>query len=361
MIRVELAEYKGYWVLRWRDPQTGKRPGRGAGRVDKVSRRKAESARARLEHELNAGLVAPGKPPTLEQWVQTYRGIRRVAPRTAKMQDSYLDLRIVPGLGAQTRISKIRELDALRWVKSLEGTMEPISVAGCLRVARTVFAAAARAHRFTDPFAHVRYAFTYPAPHVPTLSDADIQALVDACPTPAWKALVGLCAWGGLRLGEAMILTWDGVQFDRNRIVVPQPKTARSKGRERVCLLEPHLARVLAEVRDAQEGPAVVAKGLRNLHRDFEVIRRRAGLTAWPKPFHGLRKWRSSSWKQTYPAAVVDAWLGHGAEVARKAYFAVPEHFYGGQGLPEIEQLRRENARLLAQIERTESGQNPVA
>lgn len=160
------------------------------------------------------------------------------------------------------------------------------------------------------------------------LTEADILRLVDSSPTPQWRCLIGLCAFAGLRYNEARALTWDDIHWERNRLIAcAQAKKVTTKHKRREVMLEPALARILLDAREAVDGqPADVGKA--DQHRTMVAIIQRAGLEPWSKPFHALRGWRDSTWKLKYPEYVVDAWLGHSLEVSRRHYLAVPEDIY---------------------------------
>lgn len=342
-----------YWTARWRNAD-GSEGSQGLGPISKRSHRAAKAECRRIEAELAAGTLAPGHAPTLAQWVEYHRATRHIAKSTAIQVDATINKYLVPHFGGQIRMDRVTVAATQKWVAWLRerpGIKSELTIAGHVRIAKALWNAAHKAHGVPNPFAQLSIRAVTPTPAVPDLTDAHIGRLVDACPTPAWKALVALCAFGGLRRGEALLIDWQAVLWADNRLVVPQPKTAGSTDRpSRHCLMESQLARILHEVQETQAGPLLAPVPIRNLHRGMKAIIGRAGLPAWPKPFHGLRKWRSSTWKRVYPAAVVDAWLGHGAEVARRSYYGVPEHFYGAGGLPEIEQMRREIEQLKAQM-----------
>ena len=54
----------------------------------------------------------------------------------------------------------------------------------------------------------------------------------------------------------------------------------------------------------------------------------RAGVTAWPKLFQNLRASRATELLATFPAHVVNAWLGHTEEVAEAHYRLVTNQHY---------------------------------
>lgn len=51
------------------------------------------------------------------------------------------------------------------------------------------------------------------------------------------------------------------------------------------------------------------AAKLANPCRDFKVLCRRAGVKAYSKPFHSLRKSCARDWAAKFPAHVVREWL----------------------------------------------------
>ena len=62
-----------------------------------------------------------------------------------------------------------------------------------------------------------------------------------------------------------------------------------------------------------------------------QKIIKATGLDEYSRPFHTLRDWRDTTWKQTLPEFVVDSWLGHSGEVSRSNYLYVPDDYYEGK------------------------------
>ncbi len=54
----------------------------------------------------------------------------------------------------------------------------------------------------------------------------------------------------------------------------------------------------------------------------------RAGVTAWPKLFQNLRASRATELLATFPAHVVNAWLGHTEDGAEAHYRIVTDQHY---------------------------------
>lgn len=165
------------------------------------------------------------------------------------------------------------------------------------------------------------------------VSGNEYEKLVDFAPNVNWQLLISLCRLAGLRRGEALNLEWSDVNWESNHIRIIakeewQPKDKKSR-RVPIC---PELQKLLLEAYDRAkprqkriiEGIAVV-----NLWRDFNVVRRRAGVDKYSKPFHTLRKSCITDWAASYPAHVVKAWAGHSSlETTDRYYLQVPEAEY---------------------------------
>jgi integrase len=159
--------------------------------------------------------------------------------------------------------------------------------------------------------------------------------VTEACPDAEWRLLFALSRWGGLRCpSEHLALTWADVDWDRNRIRVPSPKTEHIEGRaHRIIPMFPELRGPLMEVfEQAEAGTQYVITRYRaknsNLRTQLKRIITNAKLEAWPKLFHNLRSSRQTELSETFPAHVVCAWLGNTEDVARDHYLQVTDsHF----------------------------------
>src|SRR5205823_13617452 len=81
---------------------------------------------------------------------------------------------------------------------------------------------------------------------------------------------------------------------------------------------EPGTVHVVTRYRDADQ----------NLRTRMLRIIRRAGLTAWPKPFHNLRASRETELAEDFPVHVVCKWIGNTERIAQKHYLQVTDdHF----------------------------------
>jgi integrase len=162
----------------------------------------------------------------------------------------------------------------------------------------------------------------------------DAGKVLEACPNGQWRLLFALARFGGLRTpSESLGLTWNDIDWERNRMRVRSPKTERHAGKDERFVpifpeLRPHLD---AEYHAAPDGAEYVitvgrAKGMAaNLRTTMHKIIIRAGLKVWDKTFHNLRASRATELATEYPAHVAAEWLGHSTLVAQKHYWQVTE------------------------------------
>jgi integrase len=156
--------------------------------------------------------------------------------------------------------------------------------------------------------------------------------VMDACPNTAWKLIMALSRFGGLRCpSETLALTWGDVNFENGRIRVPSCKTEHHEGKgERIIPMFPELRPLLEQalgeqvICDEASKLDYVISGYRggavNLRTHFQRIIRKAGLTPWPKLFHNLRASRQTELARDHPIHVVCDWLGNSRAVAQEYY-----------------------------------------
>jgi integrase len=142
--------------------------------------------------------------------------------------------------------------------------------------------------------------------------------------------ILALCRLAGLRRGEALELPWSSVDWSNHRLTVFASKTERHGGK-RIVPIEPRLSAMLTESR-ANAGPDQdrICAGVSQhcLWRNFQVIRKRAGLPAWEDAFQVMRRNCETDWAQKFPQYAVSEWIGHDITVSATHYLAVPEELY---------------------------------
>ena len=104
---------------------------------------------------------------------------------------------------------------------------------------------------------------------------------------PVWKVILGLSRYGGLRTpSETLSLRWEDIDWEMNRMSIPEPKVEHHEGRGiRTCPIFPELRRTVTRASE----PAAVSSGrqhgdgleeLESAHRNdaTPATRRRFGL-----------------------------------------------------------------------------------
>ena len=84
-----------------------------------------------------------------------------------------------------------------------------------------------------------------------------------------------------------------------------------------------------------------------NLRTQLLRIISKAGVVAWPKPWHNLRSTRQTELAEKYPIHVVCAWLGNSRAVAQEHYLQITDaHFAQAivDGVPAVEAAAGEQA-----------------
>jgi integrase len=271
------------------------------------------------------------KPATLEVWQQPCRNLTEFFGEAKSLRT------ITAGDCEQFK----------SWLLTQE--LATATVAKRLAFART-FLHVARKHKMIDenPFAEIKIPTANVSARQRFIDRDALQKLIDAA-NPTWRTIIALARLGGLRCpSEVLSLEWRHIDWERNRITVPSPKTDRYDGKEcRTIPLFPDLRPFLEDALELAQpdqthvvGGGHLAKaqgpnGWRNcnLRTTFEKIVKRAGLKTWPRLFHNLRSSRETELLEMFPVHVVALWMGHDAKVSLKHYAqTTDEHFERAAG-----------------------------
>lgn len=157
--------------------------------------------------------------------------------------------------------------------------------------------------------------------------------ILEACPSQNWRTLFVLWRVAGLRQQEPLHLTWDCVNWEKKRLLVPSPKTSRYEGREsRIIPLFPILERELsASWEEVPEGEKYVVwqNRRKNFDTSFKRILFWAGLPPWQKLFQNMRASAENDLVEDgYPAHVVGEWIGHTPKVQLKHYLRTLDSYF---------------------------------
>lgn len=229
-----------------------------------------------------------------------------------------------------------------QWISTQ--SLAPATQAKRLTFARGFFGVAKR-HKIIEenPFLEIKVPTSDPSRRQRFIDRETIDRLLSMA-NPTWRIIIGLSRFGGLRCpSEVLSLEWSHVDWERDRIYVPSPKTERYAGKESRTIpifedLRPFLEEAFGL---AQEGQTHVVPGNHlskaqgahgwkncNLRTAFGKLLKKAGVTAWPRMFHNLRSSCETELMEKFPVHVVSKWLGHDPAIALKHYSqTTDEHF----------------------------------
>ena len=296
----------------------------------------------------NAGLIESRTPkqkgvqlgPFLADYVQQ----REVKPATKEQWNQAVQ-NLTTFYGPSRLLDTITEGDADRFKEYLIRTgLAPTTIHKRLQVVRQFFRSAVR-HRHIpgNPFAEVSGKEVLWTNEKHFLTEVETDQLLEVC-NPTWQLIVVLCRYGGLRCpSEVLSLKWEHVNWERDTITVPSPKTEHHPGKDQRVMplfwqLRPHLEAAFERAApgevyvvggpagDAYRAAAYTGGVWRNcnLRTQFERLVKRARLKdSWKGLFKSMRSTRETELVQEgRPVHVVCAWLGNTPKVALKHYLA---------------------------------------
>ena len=259
--------------------------------------------------------------------------------------------------GESKTLVSITEFDADNFRRFLKGRdYADATVNRRCGVAKTVAKAAVR-HRLipANPFEHLPTTVNGNPKKRRMISREVIERVLEVCPSAEWRLLVVLGRFAGMRVpSEPMSLRWCDIDWTNQKIHFRQPKNEHHNGKEtRTIPLFPELVRPLLDVQEQASGGGtdyVITKlrpeKLRNRAGNFESanvstrfkkIIEKASLTPWPKLWVNLRASRATELREQFPSHVVDEWLGHCEEVAKKHYLMVTDDHFAKAVEPTLE------------------------
>ncbi len=296
------------------------------------------------------GLVTSRGSVRLEGYLIDYLGSRTDVKPSTHIAWSNTHRNLIEFFGSESALREISAGDADRWRLFLISTgLSENTVRRRCGIAKQFFRAAVRRRLINaNPFDDLQSTVRGNAKRSYFLSRADAAKVLDACPNAEWRLLFALSRYGGLRCpSEHLALRWQDIDWDRERITVPSPKTEHHEGGEsRVIPLFPELLPHLRETfEQAESGAIYVIQRCRdprvNLRTQFLRILRRAGLTPWPKLFQNLRATRETELAEIWPEHVACAWIGNSRMVARQHYLQVTDDHIkrAASGITEAAQI----------------------
>jgi integrase len=263
------------------------------------------------------------------EWAATYQGrtSRGIRPETLLDYKADLERHAIPFFG-HLELAEIepRDLKALAAYLAGKG-LAPATVRCILGPVRALFATAYEDGLIrTNPAAGLRLA--QPNQHGQqakrkALSEAELQRFLAALP-PEWRLFFEFLAHTGLRIGEAIALTWNDVDLGKRRLHVRRRlyrgrlDTPKSDYGLRIIPLAPALTQALWRMRGTRPGDAVVFSSEAGGYLDPSNTRARVLKPAARKaglPWIGFHTFRhtcaTTLFRHGLNAKQVQAWLGH--------------------------------------------------
>lgn len=377
MTEIRYQSNGDYWQIVYRD-SNGRKIVKSAGSKAKISEAAVKRRCLKLAAEFLArpGARDTGKSPRLSTWEARYFELRsaRLSEGTIALhKDTFARLREHFG---DIRLHQITAASAASWAAWLRtsalsrqqpkhgeapATIGEATASRHLRDAHVIFRTAMRMHLIPfNPFSEVDRGCSV----VSTwkyIGRADFAKVLAACPCPGYRALFALCRYAGLRLGEALRLTWDDLDMSGRYLTIVPPANARgdrvenTKKRLRHVPVDMDLHAVLLGTERTSERVCDIS--INNLHRNAVAIIKAAGLPEYRKPYHTLKKCLASEWlSQGIPVTDVAQWLGDSVAVLERHYtrwLQSSAHRVTGKR-DELQELRSREASLLARIRELE-------
>jgi len=313
---------------------------------------------------VKAGLVAArqGKVAclTVAAWTREYIDGRTDLKRMTKANLGQCAGYLTAFFGPDRRLDEVTAGNAkdFRVFLKVDSKLGEGTVRRHLKRARQFFTAAIEHGLLTgkNPFTGIRCTDYADAGRFHFVTREEAKAVLDGCPSVAWRTIFALVRFGALRCpSEVMRLTVDDVDWERERFTVHASKTedtAADGGTRDVPIfpeLMPYL-RAAFEAAEPGQTRLVALPPRENLRTTLTRIIKRAGVTPWPKVFVNCRATREIELAEKFPQHVVVKWLGHSESVARKHYLAVTEnHFRRAADEPTVTPQR--SAKVLRQVQ----------
>ena len=278
-----------------------------------------------------ASLIEPENKLTLEQLFDRYEReeVKEMKPTTArnKRQAARTFLSFADG---KTNVCEFTHAKALEYAAYLAKTRSEATKAGYIRDVRRVFNWG-RERELIDvnPFDNIARGSFKNKSRERYITRQEYEAMLDAAMNQEARVLIAFYRIGGLRYGEALLVRWRDVDFNRKRLLVHSPKTERIKGRDtRLIPLFPELRRELEGLKgtgavDPDEFVILTHRTTPRKVVNYAVVK--AGLEPWERLVQNLRSSRAIEIYQEYGVIAESEWIGHSERTAKDHYLHLLE------------------------------------
>ncbi len=280
------------------------------------------------------------KAPLLEDWLTKYTSQRGsdLKPASISRLEQTAD-RLTDFFGAVT-IDEITPDTAADWrAAMIAEKLSEATIRLHTRNAKSMFSAAVDRELIRrNPFAKLKSS-SIAAKRERSVTLEETERLIAAAPSLQWRLLIGLARYAGLRVdSESHGLTWQDVDWERRRLRVYAPKTDST----RMVPIVGALLTLLQDAYDAAPDGAteIVTLSRNNLHRGFQVIVKRSGVTEWDDLFQALRRSCESDLAKRHPQHAVSQWIGHSMKVSEQHYLMVGDDLFDAAADDPVMQTR---------------------
>jgi integrase len=338
-------------MVRWFG-NTGKRYSRNF-----KTRMLADQFARKLQTDINRG--RPDKPDkiTFSAFAKEHEEVMAGQVAYASLCDQVRALRFFEKfIGGSTLLANIKSRDAEAFIAYRLKSGSAVETANKdIRTLRRIFNLAVDPrgylHEGQNPFRKIKQRKKSPKA-IRYVEITEYQAMLAATEKVWWKTLISIAYGSGLRRDEIFNLTWQDIDFESKLICINAKKSTKlsieweqKDHQSRIVPISEHTIKLLAELQlMAPEGYPYIfitpqrhklikrretagkwnprCEAINNVGRDFEVIRRRAGIARCT--FHDLRRSAITNWAKYLPIHVVQQFAGHSnIATTRKYYLSV--------------------------------------
>jgi integrase len=330
------------WVVRWFGSD-GQRYSKSV-----ATRKEAERLAEEVQADVRVGKGDLPEEMTLKAFGDMYLKIRTGLSERSQAEHERTLKFLRERLGDTRLMHKITPLDArqfISWYRRRTTKGKPLSPATSnkvLRECRRIFREAVDCNLIRqNPFERIKQERVSEPPWHHVTPD-EYQRLISAAPSLRWQGMIALAYCCGLRVGEILNLTWRDIDFavgrlrvvakrgeaemldwspkDKDMRVLPIPAPAINLLTK--LQLDPTAGQVYLFVRG--KGPQVGQRMARNnIWRDFNAIRRKAGLPLCS--MHDLRRSFCTNLSRAIPMHVVQELAGHSDIRTTRRYYVQVE------------------------------------
>ena len=317
---------RGLYSIRYTHPVTGHTTYKATGTPRKAE---AEKYLKRFYEERTAddlGIPKPGKPVTLQELTDRYLAYAstRLKASSVDARRAFFTAHVMPFFGADTPLPKIDK----RWLEKfqtylLEQGCQPSTVNTYLERLASMFK---KAHDWwphlerTLPVKVARLSVTKKPPKYLTPDQAAHLIETAMARKPDMYHLVCLMYYAGLRLGEALRLRWEDVDFRKQTLLVRERKSHDFIQPP----IHPSLQTILKCVPRADRVDTVVKPGFSikggNVSNHFKALVRRAGLPEWVTPHVMRHSFATNTLASGASIFDVQGLLGHASVSSTQIY-----------------------------------------